>query len=93
MVGGVAMFDYGGDGRLDLFFVNGAALKAPMPPGTEADKSDPRYWSRLHRNIGGGTFTDVTRKCGFGGAPGNGLGFAFNDLSQVLTVKEPPKKS
>ncbi len=41
MVGGVAMFDYDGDGRLDLFFVNGAALDDPMPPGKEPDKRDP----------------------------------------------------
>lgn len=31
MVGGVAMLDYDGDGFLDLFFVNGAALQDPMP--------------------------------------------------------------
>src|SRR5882724_12398843 len=29
--GGVAMFDYDNDGRMDLFFTNGAALKDPMP--------------------------------------------------------------
>ena len=33
MVGGVAMLDYDGDGLLDLFFVNGAALQDPMPRG------------------------------------------------------------
>src|SRR6185503_3440083 len=29
--GGVGMLDYDNDGRLDLFFTNGAALKDPMP--------------------------------------------------------------
>ena len=33
MGGGVAMLDFNGDGLPDLFFVNGAELKDPMPPG------------------------------------------------------------
>src|SRR3954453_15565473 len=43
MVGGVAVLDYDGDGRMDLYFVNGAALSDPMPPGARPDKSDTRY--------------------------------------------------
>src|SRR3982750_3266755 len=31
MGGGVAMFDYDNDGRLDLYFTNGAKLSDPMP--------------------------------------------------------------
>jgi hypothetical protein len=62
MGGGVAMFDYDNDGRLDLYFVNGAALADPMPQGRKADKSDPRFWNRLYRNNGDGTFTDVTEQ-------------------------------
>src|SRR4051812_15102101 len=30
MSGGVAIFDYNNDGRMDLFFTNGAALKESM---------------------------------------------------------------
>ncbi len=67
MVGGVAMFDYDNDGLLDLYFVNGAALDDPMPPGKQPDKSDPRFWNRLYRNNGDGTFTDVTEKAGVRG--------------------------
>ena len=78
MVGGVAMFDYDGDGRLDLYFVNGAALLDPMPPGKQAEKSDPRYWNRLYRNNGDRTFTDVTEKARVTGEL-YGMGVAAGD--------------
>src|SRR5262249_13300878 len=52
MPGGVAMLDYEGAGRLDLFFVNGAPLDDPMPAGKTPDKSNPRYWNRLYHNNG-----------------------------------------
>src|SRR5690348_1328983 len=67
MGAGVAMFDYDNDGRQDLYFVNGAALRDAMPPGVSPDKSDPRYWNRLYRNNGDGTFTDVTEAAGVRG--------------------------
>src|SRR4051812_2310407 len=60
MGGGVAFFDYDNDGRMDFFFINGAALEDPMPAGKRPDKSDPRYGDRLYHNNGDGTFTDVT---------------------------------
>ena len=78
MGSGVAMFDYDNDGRLDLFFVNGAALTDPMPPGREADKSDPRFWNRLYHNNGDGTFTDVTQQAGVKGHS-YGMGVAAGD--------------
>jgi hypothetical protein len=78
MGGGVAMFDYDNDGLLDLFFVNGAALADPMPPGKQPDKSDPRYWDRLYRNNGNGTFTDVTEAAGVRGRF-YGMGVAVGD--------------
>lgn len=67
MVGGVAMFDYNGDGLLDLYFVNGAALEDPMPEGGAPNKSDPVYWNRLYRNGGGLRFSDVTEEAGVQG--------------------------
>lgn len=78
MGSGVAMFDYNNDGRLDLFFVNGASLTDPMPPGRDADKSGPRYWNRLYRNNGDGTFTDVTENAGVKGHS-YGMGVAAGD--------------
>ncbi len=78
MVGGVAIFDYNNDGLPDLFFVNGALLKDPMPSHAEPDKTDPKYWNRLYRNNGDGTFTDVTEKSGLKGE-GFSMGVAAAD--------------
>ena len=61
MAGGVALFDYNNDGLLDLYFTNGAHLP-------DLNKSDPRYYNRLYRNNGDGTFTDVTLKAGVAGS-------------------------
>ncbi len=78
MGAGVAMFDYNNDGHLDLFFVNGAALHDPMSRGIEADKSDPRFWNRLYRNNGDGTFSDVTEAARVAGHS-YGMGVATGD--------------
>src|SRR5262249_9077142 len=48
---GVAMFDYDGDGRLDLYF----ATCTPFPPGSARDARN-----RLFKNLGGGRFRDAT---------------------------------
>jgi enediyne biosynthesis protein E4 len=80
MGSGVAMLDYNNDGLQDLFFVNGAALRDPMSTGTRPDKSDPRYWNRLFKNNGNGTFTDVTIPAGLRGE-GYGMGVAVGDFN------------
>jgi len=78
MTGGVAVLDYDGDGLPDIFLVNGAALTDPMPAGGQPAKSSPRFWNRLYRNNGDGTFTDVTEKAGVRGT-GYGMGVAAAD--------------
>jgi enediyne biosynthesis protein E4 len=68
---GVCAFDFDGDHRTDLYFVNGSSL----PPG-----KDPRpSTSRLYRNRGDGTFQDVTASSGTGSS-GYGLGCAVGDF-------------
>jgi len=79
VTGGVAMFDYDGDGLLDLYFVNGAALKDPMKAGEQPDNSAPAFWNRLYRNRGKFTFEDVTEKTGVLGT-GYGMGAAAGDF-------------
>ncbi|MCC6536174.1 MAG: CRTAC1 family protein [Bryobacterales bacterium] len=79
MTGGVAMLDYDNDGRLDLFFVNGAEIKDPMPAGEEPAKTQPKYWNRLYRNTGDWNFADVTEKAGLAGRY-FGMGAAAGDF-------------
>jgi len=43
MGSGVALFDHDNDGRLDIFFANGARLDDPTPKGTIPKKDDPKY--------------------------------------------------
>jgi hypothetical protein len=55
---GVALFDYNNDGLLDIFIVNGSSFEILANPQL------PRTSSRLFRNNGDGTFTDVTKESG-----------------------------
>src|SRR5271157_1100718 len=71
MPGGVAVFDYNGDGRPDIFFTNGANIAT-------LKKDDPKYRNRLFRNDGNGVFTDVTDAAGLAGS-GYDMGVAVAD--------------
>ncbi len=71
MAGGVAIFDYNNDGKLDIFFTNGANIHTLR-------KDAPRYSNRLFENDGKGHFVDVTEKAGLAGT-GYDDGVAIGD--------------
>src|SRR5262249_22672231 len=60
--GGVALFDYDGDGWLDVFAVQGGTF----PPQAGAIPNG----DRLFHNRGDGSFEDVTARCGLAAVRG-----------------------
>ena len=72
MAGGLAIFDFDNDGRPDIFFANGAELPSLR-------KTEPRFWNRLYRNLGGWKFQDVTAEAGLAGE-GFSIGAAAADF-------------
>ncbi len=69
---GVALFDYDGDGDLDLYWVNGGTLETLRG-------SAPPVRNALYRNDGGWHFVDVTAHAGVG-HEGWGFGVAVGDV-------------
>jgi hypothetical protein len=72
--GGVAAFDFDGDGRLDLFLPGGGGFgDGPTVTGRP---------SRLDRNLGDGKFADVTDAAGLGAATRYTHGAAVGDYDR-----------
>jgi hypothetical protein len=76
MGAGVAVLDYDGDGRLDLFFVQGA----PIWPGAAGADARPAG-DRLFHQRADGTFEDRTEAAGIV-ENGYGMGVAFGDVDR-----------
>ena len=58
--GGVAAFDFDGDGKIDLFFTGGGSLDGKEIRGRPG---------KLYRNLGDLKFQDVSQECGIAGLP------------------------
>ncbi|MCD4734662.1 MAG: CRTAC1 family protein [Bacteroidales bacterium] len=56
---GVTIFDYDGDGYMDLYMLNGTYLEGISDPEGEIFKDTP---NQLYRNNGNGTFTEVAKE-------------------------------
>jgi hypothetical protein len=70
MGGGAAVFDYDGDGDLDLYFVD---------YGESGSERSETGRDRLYRRGDDGRYADVTREAGLGD-PGRGMGCAVGDV-------------
>jgi enediyne biosynthesis protein E4 len=67
---GLATFDFDGDGRMDIYFLNGSPLRDT--------KTDQQPTNALYRNLGDFKFVDITERAGVGDR-GYGLGVAVGD--------------
>jgi tetratricopeptide (TPR) repeat protein len=75
--GGLALFDYDGDGWLDVYCVQGGPFTQPANIGS----TSPNSGDRLFHNRGDGHFDDVTAASGIGRLPrGHGHGVAVGDV-------------
>ncbi|HKA06300.1 MAG TPA: VCBS repeat-containing protein, partial [Gemmataceae bacterium] len=72
MGGGVAIFDYNGDGLPDILFIQSGLL-----PGH--DSKDPPPTMKLYKNLGGFKFQDVTKEVGLD-VPMYGMGVCVGDI-------------
>ena len=71
MSGGVALFDYNNDGKLDIYFVNSLTVATADQPKTAK--------SALYKNLGNGRFEDVAEAAGVA-YPGWGVGLCVADI-------------
>jgi enediyne biosynthesis protein E4 len=73
---GAAFLDYDQDGFIDLYLCNGTWVKGL----SSVEKPDKMPENHLYRNLGNGTFEDVTKKAGVGG-PWYSMGVTVGDYN------------
>lgn len=64
--GGILSLDYDGDGRLDLYVVDGNMYRLDPDGNVLTRTANPEAGNRLYRNLGSWRFEDVTEKAGVG---------------------------
>jgi hypothetical protein len=74
--GGAAFLDYDQDGYIDIYVCNGTWVKG-LNSGEKPEKAPENH---LYRNLGNGTFEDVTEKAGVGG-PWYSMGVTVGDYN------------
>ncbi len=82
MGAGVALLDANGDGRLDIYLVQGAPLPVLAPasgPETASQSGSRRSENRLYLQGDDGHFRDATAASGLG-HPGYGMGVTVGDV-------------
>jgi hypothetical protein len=75
-LGGAAFLDYDQDGYIDIYACNGTWVKG-LNSGEKPEKAPENH---LYRNLGNGTFEDVTEKAGVGG-PWYSMGVTVGDYN------------
>ncbi len=75
--GGAAFLDFDQDGYMDLYMANGCYHDRLSD---QEYKSTEKHTNKLFRNIGNGTFEDVTKKAGVG-HEGYGMGVTIGDFN------------
>jgi len=74
--GGTAFLDYDRDGYIDIYATSGTWIEG----FTRSEKPDELPENHLYRNLGDGTFQDVTRKANVGG-PWYSMGVTAGDYN------------